>query len=105
MEKIDVRKKVLDIAIDVMNFKREEKFATKYMKDGSRMTSHLYIYETPDNEIYLNVSDCLTYFFETKDEFNDYLNEHFKVFKSEKEMYTNDWDMTEETWNEWNEAE
>lgn len=104
MKKVEVTKAVLDVAVEVMGYKRKEQVATMSLRDG-RMTTHLHIYDTPQGEVFVNISNAVTYYFETKEAFTKYADKKFKFYNSEKEMYIKDWGMTEESWEEWNKAE
>ena len=102
MKKSQVSLQLLNIAVQMLDYKKTVKSAVMTLKDGSRMTSTLNIFETPEGVIMLNISDCVTYEFENKAEFAKYLNKKFQIFESEKEMWTEFCGMDDETWEEWN---
>ena len=102
MKKTEIKKDVLEVAVKVINYKKimNDVYATMTLKNG-RMTSLLNAYETPEGIILLNISNATTYEFENKDEFNKYIEKKFKLFKSEKEMYVEDWGYSSESYDEW----
>ena len=102
MKKSQVSLQLLNIAVQMLDYKKTVKSAVMTLKDGSRMTSTLNIFETPEGVIMLNISNCVTYEFENKTEFAKYLNKKFQIFESEKEMWTEFCGMDDETWEEWN---
>lgn len=102
MKKMQLTLKTLRIAGQVLGYKEEDTQGVMTLKNGSRMTSDLYIFRTPEGPILLNLSDAITFEFETEEEFQEYLNKKFELFKTDKDMYMSFCGMDEETWEEWN---
>ena len=102
MKKNAVKLETLKIAVQFLGYKQEDMNGVMTMKDGSRMTTELHIFRTPEGLVLLNLSNAITFEFETEEEFQKYLNKKFELFESEKDMYMNFCGMDEETWEEWN---
>lgn len=71
-------------------------------KDGSRMTTTLYIFNDPTGKVLLNISKSMTLEFENENELQEHLKEKFEAFESDKEMWQSFTGMDDETWEEWN---
>ena len=103
MKKISTSLKVLKTLAPMLNYKASgEISAVMTLKDGSRTTSKLNIFETPENIVILNISDAVTLEFSNKEEFESYKNKKFEFFESDKDMYQSFMGMDDETWEEWN---
>ena len=102
MKKNEVKLETLKIAVQFLGYKQEDTQGVMTLKDGSRMTTELHIFRTPEGPILLNLSGVTTFEFETEEEFQKYLNKKFEMFESDKDMYMNFCGMDEETWEEWN---
>ena len=76
--------------------------AVMNLKDGSRMTTTLYIFNDPTGKVLMNISKCKTIEFENEEEMKEYIERKFEVFQSDKDMWQSFTGMDEETWNEWN---
>ena len=81
---------------------KETAYAIMKMKDGSRMTSTLYIYNDPTGKILLSISRCTIFEFDNEEELNSYISKKFEIFSSDKEMWQTFTGMDDETWEEWN---
>jgi hypothetical protein len=94
---------VLKIAETCLGYTSTIKSAIMTLKDGSRMTTTLYVFDTPEGHVLVNLNKTkITLDFESKDEFEKYLSKKFEVFESDKEMWQTFTGMDEETWEEWN---
>jgi len=93
----------LKIMTGLPNINYSIKSAVMTLKDGSRMTSTLHIFDDSENDaVYLNISDSIS-LQGTHKEFDEYIAKKFEIYDSEKEMYKDFCEMDEETWNAWNE--
>ena len=103
MTKKEISLQVLKVAEQCLGYKYTFKNAVMTLKDNSRMTTELHIFETPERHVLMNLSNTkVTYDFDTKEEFESYLAKKFEVFESDKEMYQKFCGMDDETWEEWN---
>lgn len=102
MKKIEAKLDTLTVCAPMLNYKHEKKYAVMNLKDGGKTTTTLNIFETPEEIMIVNISNVITMQFDSKTEFEEYMNKKFKVYESDKEMYQDFTGMDEETWNEWN---
>lgn len=103
MKKSEVKQMVLDIAVKCGVYAQPKEInAIMKMKDGSRMTSTLYIYNDPTGKILLSISRCTIFEFDNEEELNSYISKKFEIFSSDKEMWQTFTGMDDETWEEWN---
>ena len=94
---------VLKVAEKCLGYKYTFKNAVMTLKDGSRITTELHIFETPEDHVLVNLSNTKhTLDFDSKEEFESYASQKFEMFKSDKEMYQSFLGMDDETWEEWN---
>lgn len=92
----------LKIMAGLPNINYSIKSAVMTLKDGSRMTSTLHIFDDSENDVvYLNISDSIS-LQGTHKEFDEYIAKKFEIYRSDKEMYKDFCEMDEETWNAWN---
>ena len=94
-----LKSKELKMMATMLNDEVKEVSAIQKLKDGSRMTSTLYILKS---QRLLNISNCITILFDTVEEMNDYISKKFEIYKSDKEMWQSFTGMDDETWEEWN---
>lgn len=92
---------VLKIAEQVLGYSRKDVNAVITLKDGSRMTSMLHIFTTPEGQVIVNPNAKISYIFDDEQEFLS--SDKFEMFESEKEMYKTFTGMTDEDWEAWNE--
>ena len=102
MKKITTKLATLKTLAPMLGYTEKELFGTMTLKDGSSMTSKLTSFKTPEGHMILNISDVVTFDFDSVAEYNEYISRKFKIHNTEKEMYLQDWGMDEETWEEWN---
>lgn len=103
MTKKEIGLNVLKAAEQCLGYKYTFKNAVMTLKDRSRMTTELHIFETPEGHVLVNLSNTKTTLdFESKEEFEKYSSKKFEMFESDKEMYQNFLGMDDETWEEWN---
>lgn len=103
MEKTIIKFETLNMAVKCGLYQEPQTInAVMNLKDGSRMTTTLYVFNDPTGKVLVNISKCATYEFENEEEFKQYLNKKFIVFKNEKDMYQSFMGWDDETWNEWN---
>lgn len=103
MKRSEVKLETLRIAVKCGLYPEcKEISAIQKMKDGSRMTSTLYIFSDPTGKMLMNISNCITLEFENVDEMNAYISKKFEIFSSDKEMWQSFTGMDDETWEEWN---
>lgn len=105
MKNVNIKRETLEAAVKFLGYEKTEKTAVMKMRDGSEMTTTLYIFKDPTGVMFINISGISTKQFDDVEEFDRYLEKKFKIYKSEKEMYINWYGMDEETWEEWNKAE
>lgn len=103
MEKTTIDLKSMKMIGQMLNYKYSIKYGVMNLKDGSEMTTELHIFETPEGPVFLNLSNAITYKFESKEKFDKFISKKVKkMYKSEKAMYMEFNGWTEEIWNAWN---
>ena len=103
MKKSEVKYETLNIAVKCGLYNPPKKInAIMKMKDGSRMTTTLYIFNDPTGKVLVNISKCNTIEFDDENEMQEYLNKKFEVFENDKDMWQSFTGMDDETWEEWN---
>lgn len=101
MKKMSLKLKEVYMMAQMLNSEVKEVSAVMNCKNGSRMTSTLYILHTQEAPV-LNISNCSTYMFDTVEEMDSYIAKKFQVYESDKQMYQEFVGMDDETWEEWN---
>lgn len=102
MEKIKLNLNEMNQIAEMLNYKVSNKVGVMTLKDGSRMTTELHIFEIPEGPVFLNLSNATTFKFEDKESFDKYITKKFQLYKNDKEMYMDFCGMSEEDWKVWN---
>lgn len=103
MKKTNIGLDVLKAAEQFLGYKYTFKNSVMTLRDGSRMTTELHIFDTPEGHVLVNLSNTkTTYDFDSKEEFDEFASKKFEMFESDKEMYQKFLGMDDETWEEWN---
>lgn len=98
---LDVKSDALRGMATILGTELKEIKALQKLKNGSKLESNLYMLEVPNGTV-LNISDCKTYLFDTKEEAESYIEELFDTFRSEREFFKAFLKITDEDWEEWN---
>lgn len=102
MKKTPVTLQVLKIAEGMLNYNRVEFNAILLVK-GSKMTSTINTFFTPEGQVLVNISNAVTYEFEDGAEYRRWYDKVVvEKFDSDKDMYQSFTGMDDETWEEWN---
>ena len=93
---------VLDMGVKFLGYEKKTRVGIMTLKDGSKITTHLNEYKTPEGQVLVNLSNTKnTIEFKNMDEANNYYKEKIEFFQNDKEMYMKHFKMDEETWEEW----
>ena len=103
MKKLEMSLDVLRIATKVLGY-TETKLENVVMNlKSGRMTVKLYVFDTPEGRVLVNLSNTKsTLQFDTKEEYQSWLDKKCEVYGTDKEMWQDFTGMDDETWEEWN---
>ena len=103
MKKLEMSLDVLRIATKVLGY-TETKLENVVMNlKSGRMTVKLYVFDTPEDQVLVNISNTKsTLQFDTKEEYQSWLDKKCEVYGTDKEMWQDFTGMDDETWEEWN---
>lgn len=100
MEKIPTTLSTLKQVAPILHYGIAEFSAILSIKKG-KITAHMTVFRTPEKAVLLNISDAVTFKFETENEYENFMAEYADVCDSEKEMLMK-LGMSEEALEEWN---
>lgn len=82
----------------------ENQKAVMKWDNGEEMTTTLNAYQDIafSEDIFLNINNVKTLQFDTREEFDKFILERFKLCANDKEMYMEFTGMDEDTYTEWN---
>ena len=103
MKKLEMSLDVLRIATKVLGY-TETKLENVVMNlKSGRMTVKLYVFDTAEGQVLVNLSNTKsTLQFDTKEEYQRWLDKKCEVYGTDKEMWPDFTGMDDETWEEWN---
>ena len=103
MKKLEMSLDVLRIATKVLGY-TETKLENVVMNlKSGRMTVKLYVFDTAEGQVLVNLSNTKsTLQFDTKEEYQSWLDKKCEVYGTDKEMWQDFTGMDDETWEEWN---
>lgn len=103
MKKLEMSLEVLRVAAKMLGY-TETKLENVVMSlKSGRMTVKLYVFDTPEGQVLVNLSNTKsTLQFETKEEYQSWLDKKCEVYGTDKEMWQDFTGMDDETWEEWN---
>lgn len=102
MKRLEMRVDQFKIAAKMLKYELRTCAAIMTMKDGSRMTTRVESFYTPEGHVCVVLSNSVIFDFDTYEEFEQWFNKKFELCESEKDMYQKFLGLTDEDWEEWN---